>query len=155
MKIIFLLFFSTGIFATELPNLILTPGDTLTTDTACICRKGYSETVRDVSDYTKKKIYKAYGITKHKKGEYEIDHLIPLELGGSNDTKNLWPQKYEKKNEKALWGAHKKDRLENRLRRLICTKKITVKEAQDAIRENWIEAYKKYVEEPVNKAQKK
>jgi hypothetical protein len=25
-----------------------------------------------------------YGITEHKAGEYEVDHLIPLSIGGSS-----------------------------------------------------------------------
>jgi hypothetical protein len=33
---------------------------------------------------------------------YELDHLIPLELGGSNDLRNLWPQPFE-----GEWNAHK------------------------------------------------
>jgi hypothetical protein len=41
-----------------------------------------------------------------------VDHLIPLELGGSNDIANLWPQSYV-----TVWNAHMKDRLENRLNR--------------------------------------
>ena len=71
---------------------------------------------------------------------YEIDHLIPLELGGSNDISNLWPQSYV-----APWGAHIKDELENRLHKLVCAGTITLPEAQNAITSNWIKAYEKYV----------
>ena len=46
----------------------------------------------------------------------------------------------------AEWNARKKDVLENKLRRLVCSKQLDIKVAQDAISKNWIEAYKKYVE---------
>ena len=44
---------------------------------------------------------------------YEYDHLIPLELGGApNSPRNLWPEPGASPNPK--------DRLENRLRVLVC-----------------------------------
>jgi hypothetical protein len=70
-----------------------------------------------------------------------VDHSISLELGGSNSIKNLWPQSYKT----TPWNAHKKDLLENKLHQLVCSKKITLKQAQYEISHNWIEAYKKYV----------
>jgi hypothetical protein len=42
----------------------------------------------------RQEIYRGYGITYHGKGDYEIDYLISLELGGSNSIKNLWPESY-------------------------------------------------------------
>ena len=29
----------------------------------------------------KREVYREYGITSHGPGDYEVDHLIPLELG--------------------------------------------------------------------------
>lgn len=73
--------------------------------------------------------------------EFEVDHLISLELGGDNGVENLWPESYV-----IPWGAHVKDVLENRLHRLVCNGTISVKQAQDAIRHNWVKAYRQYVE---------
>ena len=56
-----------------------------------ICRSGYSASVRHVSESTKDKVYAEYGIAHHSPGKYEIDHLVPLEAGGSNQTANLPP----------------------------------------------------------------
>jgi hypothetical protein len=42
-----------------------------------------------VSGHVKAQVHREYGIASHQSGEYEIDHLISLELGGSNDIKNL------------------------------------------------------------------
>jgi len=123
-----------------LPNRSLTPGDTLDVTKEDVCKPGYSKTVRDVPEEVKKQVYKSYGITSHQPHEYEVDHLISLELGGSNSTKNLWPQSYVTQ----PWNAHVKDKLENELHRLICDGKITMKTAQQDISSDWIAAYKKY-----------
>jgi hypothetical protein len=73
------------------PNPTLTPGAELTTDAATICVPGYASRVRDVSAATKKQVYAEYGVTyPQPAGAYEVDHFIPLEIGGSNDIENLW-----------------------------------------------------------------
>jgi hypothetical protein len=131
----------------SLPDPNLTPGDTMHIDPATFCNPGYTKLVRDVPQSLKDSVYKRYGITEHVTGQMEIDHLIPLCAGGSNSIKNLWPESYLTQ----PWNAHKKDVLELRLRRLICTGHISVLEAQQAIAKNWIEVYKKYVEEPKRK----
>jgi hypothetical protein len=76
-----------------------------------------------------------------KPASYEEDHLISLQLGGHpTDPKNLWPETYNTR-----CGARIKDVLETRLRKLVCTKKISLADAQKAIATDWIKAYKQYV----------
>jgi len=77
----------------------------------------------------------------HRAGEYEVDHLISLELGGSNDIANLWPQSYVSE----PFNAHIKDKLENKLHALVCSGRITVETAQKAIANDWTAAYRQYV----------
>jgi hypothetical protein len=89
----------------------------------------------------KREVYREYGITSHGPGDYEIDHLISLELGGSNSIKNLWPESHRT----SPWNAQVKDRLEDKLHELVCSGHLDIKTAQQAIASNWIEAYKKYV----------
>src|SRR5712691_7632060 len=75
-----------------LPNPSLTPGAALAVGADDICVPGYTKLVRDVPASVKRQVYEEYGITTHAPGEYEVDHLISLELGGSNSIRNLWPQ---------------------------------------------------------------
>jgi hypothetical protein len=58
-----------------------------------ICVPGYAKSVRDVSVSEKTQVYAGYGLAyPQAPGAYEVDHLISLELGGSNDIANLWPE---------------------------------------------------------------
>jgi 5-methylcytosine-specific restriction endonuclease McrA len=73
----------------------LTPGDTLDVTKADICARGYTKLVRDVPAAVKREAYAKYGLSKKKGKCCEVDHLIPLEFGGSNRLKNLWPEPYD------------------------------------------------------------
>lgn len=126
----------------SVPDAQKTPGDILTTDASVICVPGYTKTVRNVPQAVKKQVYRIYGITSRKRGEYEIDHLISLELGGSNSIRNLWPESYITQ----PLNAHVKDKLENKLHELICSGQLPVQQAQQEIAQDWIAAYQKYVE---------
>jgi hypothetical protein len=122
-----------------LPDRTLTPGDTLDVTKDDICVPGYTKKVRNVPKAVKDQVYASYGITRHMPGEYEVDHLISLELGGSNSIKNLWPESYKT----IPWNAHIKDKLENRLHADVCSGKIDLKTAQQQIATDWIASYKR------------
>lgn len=126
------------LLALTLPDPKLTPGKVRTTSTAALCPHADTKAVRNVSAKTKAAVFAAYHVTPTP-GAYEVDHLISLELGGSNDAANLWPQPYH-----GPMNAHDKDRLENRLHALVCAGTITLVEAQHAIATDWVAALTRY-----------
>lgn len=100
-----------------------------------ICVAGYTKAVRHVSSRTKSEVFAEYHVSKAKRSKYVIDHLIPLELGGSNDIKNLWPE--PKKGEQ---GSVDKDAVEFLLRQFVCTGHVPLAIAQLAIARDWTTA---------------
>lgn len=119
-----------------LPDSACTPGAILTTNTATICTVGYTKTVRNVPLSEAKKVFAEYGIPYSSHASYEVDHLVSLELGGSNDISNLWPESRVITN-----GSLVKDKLENSLHAQVCSGKMTIQTAQSAIATNWLTAY--------------
>lgn len=125
------------------PDISLTPGAVFPVTAADVCQPGYAKSARHVDGKTKALVYREYGIEHHQPGAYEIDHLISLGLGGSNDIRNLWPESLDTQ----PWNARAKDRLEERLHKLVCDGGLSLDEAQTAIAKDWIGAYQKYVEQ--------
>lgn len=121
----------------SLPDPACTPGAVLTSDSRVVCASGYASNTRDVTTSTKDKVYAEYGIASHKAGEYEVDHLISLELGGSNGIANLWPEAA-----KPSPGYHEKDRVEDYLHGLVCSNAMTLQQAQYEIATDWVSIYK-------------
>lgn len=139
MRLLLVSIFAVSALAADLPDRALTPGATVRVSVAVLCKTGYPATVRNVPASEKRAVYAAYGIAHPKRGQYEVDHLISLELGGSNDASNLWPQSYLTK----PWNAHVKDKLENRLHALVCAGQLPLTEAQRAIATDWVAEYRK------------
>ena len=92
---------STSAFADNFPknpNLEETPGKLCDTPSS----KRYPEQIayceRDVDSYTKNAVIAKYDqlfgyrIRSMNRGDFKIDHFIPLCAGGSNNEENLWPQ---------------------------------------------------------------
>jgi hypothetical protein len=109
-----------------------------------ICTPGYSRCIRDVPQIEKTSVYRSYGLMGNHTGYCdttqgcEVDHLISLKLGGSNDQTNLWPEPYQG----TTWNAHVKDQLENSLHRQVCQGNIALDQAQQEIAKDWITSYK-------------
>jgi hypothetical protein len=123
-----------------LPDAACTPGAYYANATkALVCRSGYARQVRNVAQSTKDAVYSAYGIAHHFNGATgEVDHLVSLELGGSNVQANLFPEAAS-----PVPGSHQKDRLENRLHAEVCSGQITLRTAQGEIARNWVAAYRR------------
>lgn len=137
----------------DLPDREITPGvadpDATVNDNGPrdICHTTTGNVRATLQPETKRQAFANYGITGNCAAfcsglqGCEIDHLISLELGGSNEVGNLWPQQYDGK----VWNAHVKDKLENTLHGLVCRGSLTLSEAQRAISTDWIAAFKQYV----------
>jgi len=120
-----------------LPDTACTPGAIFADVTKVqVCVSGYSAGVRNVPDSVKNQVFAEYGITSHGAGEYEVDHLISLELGGSNDIANLWPEPAEPRP-----GFHEKDKVENYLHKQVCDGAISMADAQSIIATDWFSVY--------------
>ena len=106
-----------------------------------ICRRGYTATVRPPFAYTnamKHRLIRAYGV-QGSIHDYELDHLIPLELGGCPDCEaNLWPQ-----SRTVFPGAAEKDEVENYLHHQVCSGALPLAEAQREIASDWYAVYQR------------
>lgn len=109
-----------------------------------ICSTGYTSSVRPPSSETNKiKVaqLEAYGFTGPM-SDYELDHLISLELGGDPiSVANLWPEPYNVQVDGKQMGAREKDKVENYLHKAVCNGEITLEEAQYEIATDWTAVY--------------
>jgi hypothetical protein len=104
-----------------------------------ICTPGYSSEVRNVPESEKRAVYAEYGLPRAHYGRpYEVDHIVSLELGGSNDIANLYPEAASDPSP----GYHVKDRLENKLHALVCAHRLGLRTVQRAIASNWVLLYR-------------
>jgi hypothetical protein len=129
---------------TIVPDPTLTPGAVRTTDVALICSVGTRE-LRHWSCERDDFLLREYGLAPGAHPDFEVDHLIPLGIGGADNDANLWPE--PRRSIEPVWNAEAKDRLEWRLRALVCSGQLDVRGAQKAIAEDWTEAYRKFIHE--------
>ncbi len=106
---------------------------------AVLCSAGFhTSSVRHVSTSLKHAVEVAYGMAPRAYGRtIEIDHIVSLQLGGSNDIANLYPEPGG-----GTSGYQVKDRLENALHRLVCAGEMTLAAAQRGIATNWLQLYR-------------
>ncbi|HEY8108011.1 MAG TPA: hypothetical protein VIC70_04865 [Gaiellaceae bacterium] len=104
---------------------VLNPDVTQADIRSTICRHGWTETIRPPTSYTddlKRRQIRQYGETGSL-SDYQEDHLISLELGGSpTDPRNLWPEPYPR--------ASDVDKIENELNGEVCSGQLTLAQAQ-------------------------
>jgi hypothetical protein len=125
--------------STIVPDPTLTPGSIRTTDTSEICSHG----TRQLRHWDRARddfVMAEYGLPPGPHADYEIDHLVPLGIGGADDVRNLWPE--PRRSIEPEWSAETKDRLEWKLHDLICSGALDVREAQRMIADDWTEAYR-------------
>lgn len=115
-----------------LPDRRCTPGAAIQgVTTAQICQPGWAKAHRNVTSTTRRQVFARYGLTgPHPFPEWELDHLIPLELGGTNAITNLWPEHH----------PQDKDAAENRLHDRVCAGQMTLRAAQRIMAHDWRKA---------------
>ncbi|HYW24146.1 MAG TPA: hypothetical protein VE953_08265 [Terriglobales bacterium] len=127
-----------------LPDPACEPGATdpsVTQDNvrSTICVTGYTTQVRPPVSYTdalKRDLVARYGLSGPLSG-YELDHLVPLEVGGApRSVRNLWPQSRAQHP-----GADEKDHLENLLHSQVCSGRLALADAQRMFEQNWVQAW--------------
>ena len=124
------------------PESALTPGATLRVTREDLCGSGYKSPARKLPITLKRQIFDRYGLRAGAVG-YNVDHLIPVSLGGSNSPKNIWPQSLS-----GEWNYHMKNTLERRLYKMVCREAFALEKAQQEIAADWVSAYKKYIAKP-------
>lgn len=126
----------TGLYSRPDPTCTpgaLNPAVTQATIDRTICVEGWTETVRppeSITEPEKAASMAAYDDTGSM-GDYEYDHLVPLELGGAtNDPRNLWPEPGASPNPK--------DAVEDELRQEVCDGQISLARARHEIVTDWV-----------------
>ena len=113
------------------PNPTLTPGRVARTEKE---RSG-------IPLKLEQKVFARYRLPWARRAEFKIDHLVPLELGGADTLDNLWPQSLLAK----PYGTDRKELLTEALLERIRTGRMTLAQAQEEIRKDWIDAFVDYV----------
>jgi hypothetical protein len=125
-----------------LPDPIVTPGDAQNVSLAEIKKlRSAPARLSNIPSDVKRKVFLSYGL-RVDETNYQLDHLIPLLLGGSDAAKNLWP--HSRKG--SFWTVEKKLALEKRIYRLVCAGRLSLMAARREVASNWPKAYRKYVD---------
>lgn len=130
----------------RLPDEACTPGAVRPDATrALVCRSNDLRTVSRVSQHAKNVVAAQYGIYyaplyKPPLPAFTPDHLIPVTLGGSNATANLWAMPHE-----LIPGAQQKRALERHLHASVCAGRMTLRRAQRLIATDWVKAWRTLV----------
>jgi hypothetical protein len=104
---------------------------------AVLCSSRFNaSSIPAVPESEKHAVEVEYGVTPKGYGStLEIDHIVPVEIGGSNDISNLFPERPP--------GYRVKDMLQDKLHYLVCSGAMTLHTAQVGIAANWQALYKK------------
>lgn len=127
LSALFVLAAEVGADETLLPNPNLTPGRIAQSDKD---RGG-------VTVEMEQKVFARYRLPWASRAAFKIDHLIPLELGGADTIDNLWPQRLRAR----PYGPDRKELLTEVFLQRIAKRQMTLEEAQEQIRRDWIDAF--------------
>ncbi|MCW3016361.1 MAG: hypothetical protein JWO02_3453, partial [Solirubrobacterales bacterium] len=125
----------------HLPDRACSPGTRFSrVGVRTVCRPGYTAWVRYVPQAKQARVFAAYGIRHHDAATYVVDHIVPLELGGSNAIANLYPQPARPRP-----GFHDKDALERAAHERVCGGREALRVMQRRIATNWVAQWRRLV----------
>jgi hypothetical protein len=118
----------------------LTPGVVASVDKAEVCglvdKRSYSRRHRS-ERHDKYRFLLAYGYDVRQSARFQLDHRVPLELGGADVAANLWPEPWT-----GQMNAHDKDRLEDWAHDAVCFEgSLPLRNAQAMFLGDWREAF--------------
>jgi len=125
--------------AAQLPSSVQTPGNKSKASEAQVCAADFEASVKPMAKWQHDQALERYG-KRPEDFTGELDHLIPISLGGTNDPDNLWPLPANKD-----MGPEQKKALDAKLHELVCNKTLKLKDAQEAVKKDWVKAYNEYV----------
>jgi len=135
--------------ADNLPDPKLTPGYVWTESSEKVCGPGYTQTTTDIPAKLRYRVLLNYGLGGFDRAGIcagpngcAIDRLISVELGGSDDIRNLWPLPND-----GPWNAADKRRLTTLLHARVCAGLLPLAEAQAMLANGWIAAYRALIGE--------
>lgn len=111
-----------------LPDATCTPGAVATTSLDVVCHTP-TRGRRHVDGATRRRVLAAYGVAPADALHYELDHLIPLALGGDNLDANLWPEPIEE--------ARRKNIAEDRAHARVCSGAMYLEDTQRRFAQDW------------------
>jgi hypothetical protein len=134
------------------PNPMLTPGSTNPRVTQrnvkrTICASGYAAKAQPTVSYANRVLRRQianYHYADADISHYELDHVIPIGLGGDPDApSNIWPEPLD-----PAPAAHDKDGVETYLHDQVCSGQMTLDAAQQAIQNDWVAVYQQMPNHP-------
>jgi len=134
---------------TVLPDPVCTPGAanpqvTQATLASTVCKGGWTSTVRppvSVTQAIKARSLTDYGLPQSAEKTTELDHLLPLEVGGAPaDAANLWVQPNYAHPHPSAFDHNPKDPIEFAVRNAVCSGRVTLAAAQAALLTDWTTA---------------
>jgi hypothetical protein len=101
-----------------------------------VCKPGWSDTIRPSTTETNRvKTFAmgAYGVPPELRSRTELDHDIPLSMGGSSHVTNLWPEV----STRPVGFRNDKDDVEDHVRAAVCHHRVTWRAAITALADDW------------------
>lgn len=130
------------------PNPSLTPGAWLSTDLKTVCAAPKNIRSMFTTGTANPNIpaalgveaFNLYKIPPQRYKEYGLDYLVPLQLGGAVDVRNIWPIR---KTSNGL-GFHEKEVLNIHMHVVVCHGEMPLVQAQKAMATDWVSIWVQY-----------